>query len=161
MPCRCSMKIRMENMGGWGVVAVLDIRAQGMRTRVVTVLTVNVSTWILGLASSPRILTSMSPCSKQAHFSLAADSGSNKPWWHSKQWQVAGKWAALPVQKKAHLGDQTDGWKPYRAMSFSMRHKSSKVTSNDFTRRPDGHREEVFVDVANVSATEASPWTWP
>lgn len=160
MPSRCSMKTRMENMGGWGVVAMLDIRARGMRTKVVTVLTVSVSSWILGLASSPRVLTSMSSCSKQVHF-LEADSRSNKPRWHSKHWQVAGKWAAHPIQKKAHLGDQADGRKPHRAMSFSMRHKSSKVTSNDFTRRPEGHREEVFVDVANVSATEASPWTWP
>lgn len=45
---------------------------------------------------------------------------------------------------------------------FSLRHKSYKVTSKDFTSRSKVHREELaFADVANVSSTEAFPWNWP
>lgn len=77
----------------------------------VIVLIVNASTWILSSASSP-LMTSVSPYSKHANFSFAADSSSNKPQWRAKHWQVAGKWAPLPIKKKTHHRDQTNGWNP-------------------------------------------------
>ena len=37
----------------------------------------------------------------------------------------------------------------------------AQIFQSKLTRRPGGHREEIFVDGANVSATEAILWNWP
>ena len=127
-PSRYGMKKRVKNVGGWAAVALLDTGEWGSRTRVGIALTVNISTSAPSLASFPRMLTFTSCYSKRAHVSLAADSDSNKPQRHAKRWQVPRKWAPLPIQKKTHLGDQADGWKPRRAVPFSMRHKPPRVS---------------------------------
>lgn len=67
--------------GGWRVVTLLYVREGGKKeNRVVIVLIANTSTWILSSASCP-LMTSVSPYSKHANFSFAADGSSNKPQW--------------------------------------------------------------------------------
>lgn len=138
-----------------GIVTLLDMRNVGRRTRVVNVLLVNVSTGILSSASSP-LITFLSCSSKYAHFSLATVIN------HSGKLNGQGNGLLSPQKKKKKtcLGDQASEWKPCRDMLFSMRHISYKVTSNDFTCRPRGHKE-VLIDVANISATEAFLLNWP